>query len=404
MTVSGAESASGSIALTLAVKPTRGSAVATNYIASVGPAPSADGALHRQTKVVQIHAEHEASWPTATFDNLACTELDIWVLACNGAGCSDKRHVTRQPPVCDSDGVVAAAAAAPTPGLSEAAQAALNAAGLSPAEREAVAAGLAKAAARSVPPPPRAPPPPRPLCDQLRERRTLPRTVEKHFCIDYHDDKATCNIFYATLGNGSLVLCEYRVASPGVDAGCFPRHPAFFCSPPPAPPHPPPPPPACAPLLKGRVNGKPADQWCPAFKDDKKACEAHYTQDVAAGAMPKLCMWDEAQKPACFASDAVLCVGTGDPAAEAAAVAAAAPAAAAAALAAATTVAPPAVAGAWVPGAPKEACTPLKSDGMTDIDYLDCKSWCGPWEEAKHDDHCNSCKCKGCTYCRSKGG
>ena len=97
--VADAVSASGGVAMSITVTPARGYEDAAQYIASVGlpdgaaaagAAAGAPPALHRQTKVVQIKSP--AAWPTTTFDGLACTALDVWVLACSAAGCSDKRR------------------------------------------------------------------------------------------------------------------------------------------------------------------------------------------------------------------------------------------------------------------------------------------------------------------------
>ena len=227
-----------------------------------------------------------------------------------------------------------------------------------------------------------------------------PLCVTGHWCTFFKEDPAGCNRHAVTFPNGSTALCQVKAGG-----GCESRYPTFVCPPPPPPAPPrPPPQPGCAALLTGRANGRETQTWCPAFKEDGAACRAHYMQEegVASG-HPKLCLWDQARSPACYASEAVACVaeaggiggtvGTGvakQPAVAAAAGGGAAPS--------------PAVAGAWSPGAPKESCSPL--DGAADIDYLDCKAWCGPFDLVEgggpggHADHCLLCKCKGCMYCR----
>jgi hypothetical protein len=215
-------------------------------------------------------------------------------------------------------------------------------------------------------------------------------------CKSYDNDEAGCLLRVALYANGSMAVCDWI----GGDRGCEPRHPAFTCAPPPpAQPPPAPPLPRCSALLAGRSNARLSDSYCPAFKEDQAKCAAHYVQEAGAGS-PKLCVHDPAKAPACFAGEALACAADTVMAAaqqpsqqsgKAAPVAAAAPAAAAPAAAAP-------VAGAWVAGTPKEACTPL--EGSPDIDWLDCKSWCGPFDGGSHADHCLLCKCKGCPYCR----
>ena len=233
-----------------------------------------------------------------------------------------------------------------------------------------------------------------------------PVCVTGQWCTSFRDDPAGCNRHAVTFPNGSTALCQVKVGG-----GCESHIPAFVCPPPPPAPPRPPPQPECAALLTGRANGRETQTWCPAFKDDGAACRAHYMQEegVASG-HPKLCLWDQAHSPACYPSEAVACVaeasgtggtgGTGGMGGDGGNGAAKQPAVAEAAAGGAAPS--PSVAGAWLPGAPKEACSPL--DGAADIDYLDCKAWCGPFDLVEggggHADHCLLCKCKGCTYCR----
>ena len=213
--VSGEESASaGGVALRLTLTPNKGPAAA-QYIASVGPA-AAGGAegLKRQTTVV--HIDGRGAWPSVAFDHLACVDLDIWVLLCNEAGCSEKRHVTRRPPSCDE----------PTPAT------------------DVSVAGAAGAAAAA---------------GGMEAPKAAAGAAATGDCTPHNADDGTARECSAwCVVQAAAKHCQYCSCS-----ACG------FCTPPPPPPPPLPPSPDCATLLAGRDppgspsrGGDPEKRWC----------------------------------------------------------------------------------------------------------------------------------------------